>query len=64
MTYTEICLVLDDLRRNREKMTPQQYRTIKGQALAGDVAGAYKGLGKIKKAKEEQQCILEKLTTQ
>lgn len=64
MTYTEICLVLDDLRRNREKMTLQQYRTIKGQVLSGDVAGAYKGIAKITKAKKEQQCILEKLTTQ
>lgn len=28
----------------RDRLTPQQYRTLKGQVLAGDADGALKGL--------------------
>ena len=35
------------LKFNRPKLTKQQYNTIKGQALAGDIAGANKGLQKL-----------------
>lgn len=38
---------LCDLVRERSKLTPQQYRTLKGQILAGDVEGAEKGLAKL-----------------
>ena len=31
----------------RDRLTPQQYRTLKGQALAGDPDGALKGLRAI-----------------
>ena len=31
----------------RPHLTPQQYRTLRGQVLAGDVDGALKGLRKI-----------------
>ena len=31
----------------RNRLTPQQYRTIRGQVLAGDSTGALKGLRKI-----------------
>ena len=31
----------------RNKLTKQQYRTLKGQILAGDTDGAMKGLRKI-----------------
>ena len=31
----------------REKLTKQQYKTIRGQILAGDTDGAMKGLAKI-----------------
>ena len=35
------------LKNNKEKLTLQQFRTIKGQARAGDVTGARKGLHKL-----------------
>ena len=31
----------------RKKLTKQQYKTLKGQILAGDSGGAMKGLQKI-----------------
>lgn len=40
---------LCDLKRERAKLTPQQYRTLKGQILAGDVEGAEKGLQRLLK---------------
>ena len=41
--------VMKSLKANRDKLTRQQLRTLKGQALAGDTAGAMKGLQKILK---------------
>ena len=38
---------LRDLKRERGNLTPQQYRTIKGQILASDVEGAQKGLERL-----------------
>lgn len=35
------------LKAHRSRLTPQQYRTLRGQVLAGDDAGALKGLQKI-----------------
>mgnify|MGYP003307317287 CR=1 FL=1 len=35
------------LRGFRDKLTKQQYRTLKGQILAGDIDGAMRGLQKI-----------------
>ena len=35
------------LRGARPHLTPQQYRTLRGQVLAGDAEGAMKGLRKI-----------------
>lgn len=32
---------------NKDKLTLQQFRTIKGQVRAGDVVGARKGLYKL-----------------
>ena len=32
------------LKAMRHKLTPQQYRTLKGQILAGDSDGAMRGL--------------------
>lgn len=37
------------LRVNKNKLTKQQYSTIKGQIIAGDVVGANKGLNKLLK---------------
>ena len=31
----------------RDRLTPQQYRTLRGQVLAGDADGALKGLRKL-----------------
>ena len=33
--------------KNKSKLTKQQYKTLKGQCLAGDTEGATKGLYKI-----------------
>lgn len=38
---------LYNLRKERPNLTLQQYRTIKGQILAGDIEGADRGLRKI-----------------
>ena len=39
------------------KLTKQQYRTLKGQAISGDIAGAVKGLRKIQEAQNEQSTV-------
>ena len=44
---TELAAFLDTLAANRRSLTRQQVRTIKGQAFAGDIAGARKGLYKL-----------------
>lgn len=35
------------LEANRCKLTRQQFKTLKGQVVAGDIAGAEKGLQKL-----------------
>lgn len=40
-------IFLKDLRNQKQKLSKQQYKTIRGQALAGDVQGASKGLRKL-----------------
>ena len=35
------------LKKARHKLTRQQYKTLRGQVLAGDPAGAMKGLEKL-----------------
>lgn len=35
------------LKQHRDKMTQQQFRTLKGQAYSGDIESAYRGLQKI-----------------
>ena len=44
---TETYETLKLIKANYNKLTFQQYRTLKGQCLAGDVEGAKKGLFKI-----------------
>ena len=44
---TETFETLKLIKTNYHKMTPQQFRTLKGQCLAGDVEGAKKGFYKI-----------------
>lgn len=36
----------------KKKLTRQQYKTLKGQILAGDVDGAMRGLEKLTNQKE------------
>lgn len=43
----EIYRTLKVLKANYHKMTPQQFKTLKGQCLSGDVEGAKKGFYKI-----------------
>lgn len=40
-------VMLKKLRKYGKHLTRQQYRTIKGQILAGDTEGASKGLNKL-----------------
>jgi len=44
---TELTGFMKTLKANRKNLTRQQYRTIKGQAFAGDIGGAEKGLHKL-----------------
>ena len=37
------------LKSCRKDLTPQQYKTLKGQMLSGDIDGALKGLQKIRR---------------
>ncbi|MEG2344235.1 MAG: hypothetical protein RSB52_08750 [Acidaminococcaceae bacterium] len=37
------------LKQHKQKLTRQQFSTIRGQAYAGDIAGARKGLDKLLK---------------
>ena len=38
---------LIQLKATRDKLTPQQYKTLRGQVLAGDAGGAMKGLRRL-----------------
>ena len=40
----------------RGRLTPQQYRTLKGQVLAGDADGALRGLRTLLLAKGATPC--------
>lgn len=40
---------MKDLKRYKESLTKQQYRTLKGQIIAGDKEAAMKGLNKLLK---------------
>lgn len=43
------------IRRHRGILTKQEYTALKGQALAGDPAGALRGLETIKRKKKESK---------
>lgn len=45
--YEEINNALSLLKIYRVRLTDQQYKTLRGQALAGDPEGAIKGLKKL-----------------
>lgn len=46
-------MTINLLKANRDKLTQQQYRTLRGQCIAGDIDGAIKGFYKIMKRVEE-----------
>ena len=43
----DITAALKEIRQYRHRLTRQQIRTIKGQVLSGDIAGAMRGLNKL-----------------
>jgi len=43
----EIRIFISELRKYRNSLSKQVIRTLKGQALSGDIIGAQKGLNKI-----------------
>ena len=43
----EQCIAM--LKAKKHKLTPQQYLTIRGQILAGDIEGAKKGLARLER---------------
>lgn len=45
--YINANRILRELRLHEREMTPQEYRTLRGQALAGDIDGAEKGLARV-----------------
>lgn len=40
-------LAMQLIKANKGNLTPQQFRTLKGQCRAGDIDGAMKGLHRI-----------------
>ena len=44
---TELTEFMKMLNSNKKNLTRQQFRTVKGQAFAGDIVGARKGLVKL-----------------
>lgn len=43
---------LIQLKATKDRLNPQQYRTLRGQVLAGDPDGAMKGLRRILQRRE------------
>jgi len=46
---------LKAIEKSKEKISKQQYKTLRGQCLAGDVAGALKGLENLLRKKENRR---------
>lgn len=47
MAYAQAKAFLDEMKNHRDVLTTQQMRTLKGQALSGDINGATKGLERL-----------------
>lgn len=43
------------LKDSKQHLTKQQYRTIKGQIIAGDINGALKGLNRLLNKKSDSR---------
>ena len=48
-----------ELKQQRNNMTKQQYRTIKGQAVKGNIDAARKGMLRIKQRRQYQRPQLQ-----
>lgn len=55
--YLRARLILNDLREKHMagKITWQQYSTLRGQALGGDIDGAVKGLARVLRQNEAER---------
>lgn len=51
---TDLNAVMRALKANTGRLTRQQIKTLRGQALKGDIDGASKGLERILRRKEKQ----------
>lgn len=47
MNYQVINSFLKVLEKNKNRISPQQYNTLKGQAMKGNIECAEKGLAKL-----------------
>ncbi len=47
---------MHQLKLCKKYLTPQQYRTLKGQAVKGNVADAEKGLQRLLRRRENGDC--------
>ena len=47
MNYTEIHVFIKSLKKHQGRLSKQQLKTLRGQALSGNLAGAKKGLTKL-----------------
>lgn len=47
--------VMSYLKQRKSKLTVQQYRTIKGQIVAGDVSGAKRGIDRVIEKNENRK---------
>ena len=58
--YLRARLILNDLRDKMlaGRITWQQYSTMRGQALAGDIDGAVKGLARVLRENDEKRYVL------
>jgi hypothetical protein len=62
MNYIEIKGFVKDLKKYQHWLSKQQLKTLRGQALSGDLAGAKKGLTKLLRREKsygdtESSCI-------
>lgn len=51
MAYSRADKFLRELKQHQHELTPQQFKTLKGQAVSGDLDGAVKGLARVLKEK-------------
>lgn len=55
MRFSETTRTIKILKAHKEILTFQQFKTLRGQAIAGDCEGALKGLHKILTRRERKK---------